>query len=199
MNYGQIKSLVEGFLQRAESELAVTWDQLLPLADELIAKTLRLESMEKTWSTTITTAETALPADFIEFKNISATINGRECPLTKFPKGYLDALTSGEGGDPVGYSVFSGVIEIGPRSADIPIAAVYYAKPAAMASDIDSNVISDNNGSVYLYALLYYASMSIQDKSQADAWLSALEAEIELANTAARWSDAGDAPQMVPA
>ena len=161
MNYGEMKALVAFYLHR--TDLDEYMPQFFELARERISKDARLIAMETTVHYDLIQPAQTLPADYAEMQSVISNQNGRRAPLRYYTKQALDALTSNNGGTPIGYTIIGGEIEIRPQSGTLSIDLNYFARPETLTNDADINTVLTNWPSLYLYSVLMYAANSIQD------------------------------------
>jgi hypothetical protein len=193
MNYGDLKSLVVWYIHR--TDLDPYMNSYFSQANELISKNARLLSMETRLAISLDSENRAtLPADFIEFRSVLQAVGGGKTPLTYYPRGRFEEMKRAYTSQFYGYTVDAGEIEAAKAGE---IDSVYYARPALLTGDLETNAVLTAYPNLYVFGMLKYANMSIQDTETEASVERQFMAEIESANDSdekARRS--GDAPQI---
>ena len=198
MNYGTLKGRVHFYLKR--DDVSAIYPQIQELANTRIASEANLIAMEVDLELDFTSQPTAdLPADFSRFKEVLATCNGRTYDLPVYSRGKLANLTAGRnrGGCPNGYAIYSNMVEVAPWTEERKLQTTYYAVPAIMQADEDTNSILDRWPTLYLFAFLQYAANSLQDIDLQNVYDGEYQSELLAANQSdafARMS--GSAPRF---
>ena len=196
MTYAQLKQLAAFYLHR--SDLEDYWDAFTSLAREKISKGARLIVMEKNLQFDFIDTVEPLPKDFIAFKSVRLEgVHGSE-PLPVYTKQQLDRLVNRSGGGtPIGFTINGGNIEIGPFTSDQTVQTTYYARPAVLVSNEDTNAVLDAWPSLYLQALIETASQAVQDTETQAVAFREFNNAIGEANESDRIAAmSGEAPQM---
>lgn len=184
MNYGELKTAVAGWINR--SDLTAVVPTFITLAEDRIfwgndapefaTAPLRVGAM---LTTVNPFSGTSLPSDWTELKRVSWILSGSIkypldfCPIEKI--GPYEGIS----GRPQFYSLKGDTIVYGPTfTNDVEI--IYYAKPAAMSGDSDTNFLLTDAPSVYLQAALLEAAIYLKDNDatmrHAKAFANALNA-----------------------
>ena len=181
MNYADLKALVISESHRADLESDVPG--FIRRAEAMIARECRatemllIATLDESSRTVADSPLYNLPDDFLEDRNLTA--DGR--PLTKVSRDAL--LRSSESGSVLVYYMrgTSTAWQIEFRAipaTDAEIELEYYARPAALALDADTNRLLNSHESVYLHAALFALYQKTQDLelSQAalDTWTDAV-------------------------
>jgi hypothetical protein len=182
MNYGLLKSLVADESHRAD--LTAQIPGFITRAEAMIARKLR--AVEMLTSVTLADADRVsadsaiytLPEGFLEERCVATT----ERELQKV--GLASLIRYQQAGSVLVYAMRGA--NIAPRiefratpAADAEIAVEYFARPAALADDADTNQLLELHESVYLHAALFALYSWTQDLELAqaafDTWLEAVE------------------------
>jgi len=195
MDLKEIRDLITFYLHR--TDLDAVMPQFFELARERISKDARLIAMETDLHLDFTGSPIALPVDFLEFRSVRANVTGGIRALKVATKNHLDTVQDISGRSPSFYAISGGNLEIAPGQNNGDIDLTYYARPAPLINDSDTNSVLDDWPSLYLYSVLTYANNSIQDTETEQVVQRQYELELERANESddnARYS--GDSPTM---
>ncbi len=195
MDFKEIKDLVTFYLHRTDLESVMP--QFFELARERISKDARLIAMEVDLHIDFIGSPVALPVDFLEFRSVRANVTGGIRALKVATKNHLDTVQDISGRSPSFYAISGGNLEIAPGQNNGDIDLTYYARPAELVNDVDTNSVLDDWPSLYLYSVLTYANNSIQDTETEQVAQRQYQLELEAANESddnARYS--GDSPTM---
>ncbi len=193
MNYGELKNLIEFYLHR--TDFAPVFPQIFEQARERIGKDARLLVMEKTAEITLTDKVGALPADFIEARHVMQAATFGKQGLQYLDRAAFAERSRRYTGGFAAYTINGLDIECGKNA---PITVYYYAAPAKLVADSDTNVITERYPNLYIYAVLSYCHNAVQDYESEQIADQRYMAELMAANEAddkARRS--GDAPAMI--
>jgi hypothetical protein len=100
----------------------------------------------------------------------------------------------GAGGDPRGYAIVGDQMEVVPEqpaNSPLELELAYYARPAPLLNEADSNRVLLEHPAVYLYATLLHTAMILRDDERVGKWSGLYVALRDTANLAwqrARWS-----------
>ena len=189
MNWGTLKSLASKFAHRTNISL---WDEIQPLALDDINLALIVQENEA--SATLPLAVTPpstiyksdLPADYVATRSVF--VDGREYS----PVDMTELL---RGPPKRGYAI-SGM-QIAVRPAGVTLDLVYSTRIAVLASDGESNFLSERYSSVYLYGLCKHAAILAQDLEMQGTFENQFLSAITTANT--KYMDAAFGPGASPA
>lgn len=166
MNYGELKTAVQGWANRAD--LAGVLPTLLALAEQRIYNGSASESGLRLESMVVTNAAYtpgALPARFLQIVRVAWSVGTRKIPLVYRT---ADGISIAENTPGIGawFSIRGGQLLLGPTITG-PIELVYYAKLPALVADADTNDLLTNHPSIYLYAALVEVAVWLQDDAMA--------------------------------
>lgn len=171
MNWLQLKTAVRDWANRTDlaDSLLLT---MLELAEQRIyggRDGLRLQSM----LVTATVTPGALPVRFVQAERVAWLTNGQRVVLQSMPTEAF-ALYEAQSGSPRFYSIRGNVLLVAPGSQAVEL--VYYARPAPLAADTDTQAVLDAYPSVYLYALLAQVGEWLRDAEMVAQYLPMLAA-----------------------
>lgn len=167
-NYSDLQASVAAWINR--TDLTAVIPDFITLAEARHSRDLRMR--KQITSTTLSTAANArgvsLPADFLEFENLSI-LTSPERQITYATVEQLDSVypNNGQTGVPSLYTIEADQILFGPTPDGIySVSALYYARFPALAT-ASTNWLLTNHPTAYLYAALMQACIYIKDKSGA--------------------------------
>lgn len=186
-NYTDLKASVAAWAHRSnDSELVAIIPDFVTLAEARISRDLRLRK-QITTATALTTANVqtvALPADWLEFENVSVAGNP-EIQLTYVPVEHLDSRfpAGGTSGQPVFYTIEGDNLLIGPIPDTVyTLNLIYYARFPALATN-STNWLMTNHPNIYLFACLIEAMFYTQDTEQLNLYNARYQAELSQLQT----------------
>lgn len=195
MTYTELKVLVNFYLHR--TDMADKLDAFFELARHRIGKDARLILLQSEADLSIVNGVAALPDDFVETKAL-AIPNGYPIQwqdVNNFDR-FARAITAG----PLAYyTIRGGSYRFAPASgteAEPAVARVtYYKKPAKLIGLDDTNVITENYPTLYLFAVLAYAHNAIQDLASEKIANINYQSEMDKANESDAFGSSGS-PSM---
>ncbi len=193
MNYGELKTLVEFYLHR--TDFVTIWNQIFDQVTERVSKDARLLAMESKAVLTLIDNAASLPADFVEARSVmQAATFGKEALQYLDRQAFENRARQYTGGFSA-YTIDGFTIEAG-KNADIDL--YYFARPASLVNDGDTNTILTAYPNLYVFGGLMYAHNAVQDYESEQVATDRYISELQAANDAdekARRS--GDAPAMI--
>lgn len=155
-DFGQLKLDVESSMARSDIP-----DFVYRLAASDV-NAMRLLPMQATTTLAVSTAETALPSDFMAIDNAYVDAEPRVPLLPLDEHGNERAYM--ESGAPRYYAIVDGAMRVNPApDGEYSVVMRYYAKLADFVFDTDTNDVLTNYPSLYLYASLHRAAIWSQD------------------------------------
>jgi hypothetical protein len=199
-NYANLKAAIENWSHRGDVKgfiddfIALTEIEMYSNPDAI----LRLRSMWKTVTlpTVVTNDFVTLPADFLESRRISITIDGIERPMSyKTPEQMNIDLTREDA--PYYFTIEGGLISFDVLPDDIyDIKLDYFAKLTPLSDAAPVNVILTDHPNIYLYgalrALQQYAMNAEEEALNYSRFIKAIQG----ANTTDRKGRYGPAPRQ---
>lgn len=170
--YAELKTAVGSWLNRAD--LTSRIPEFIFNAHASIFRTLRVREMETVDPAFSITGEyVALPATWCETRSIYLNTSPKRQLSYMDPDAQTFLFSSGTG-VPTYYTVVGSNFRFGPvPSGTYTATLVYYAKPAQMTADGDTNWLLTANPDVYLFRALIEAQGFLQDPQQAQTWAAA--------------------------
>ena len=171
--YTDLQASVAAWLNRAD--LTAIIPDFITIAEAHHSRDLRLRK-QITTTTLLTVASTrgvSLPADFLEFENLSI-LTSPERQVTYATVEQLDSVypNNGQTGVPSLYTIEADQILFGPTPDGVySVSALYYARFPSLATNT-TNWLLTNHPTAYLYAALMQACIYIKDKSSAAEYKS---------------------------
>jgi hypothetical protein len=156
MNKGAIRSHFKALLNRSDCSDALA-DTFMDQSIARIQRTLRIPSMEKQNSYTITGSTTfvVLPNDFLEIIDLYYD----KTSLSRVPMNeILTFKDGGEQGTPKFFSREDENLLIYPSPTSGSLKLNYYGQFADMTSDSDENALALSSSDLIIYGMLTYAS-----------------------------------------
>ena len=180
MNFGELKANVQSAMGRSDIP-----DYVYALTEAGIARDLRILDMETATTFSTTTGSTVtLPADFLEFKTLFIDSGGSRNPLLPMSEGN-QAVRHDSSGRPAYYALTNGAMELMPSpDGTYEITARYFARPATLTLDADTNAILTDHPDLYLYGALTHAAVWAKDTESAQTYNSAFTTAQERARKA---------------
>lgn len=193
--YSELKQWVISESHRADQ--SSNMDLFKSLAESRISKVLRVPEMVVYATTTPTENPFLLPADFLVPREVSrASTNGAgRVKMQSVNQAQLDDLSFATQGSAYYYTINGLYLEAQPSPVDTELRLIYYARPASLMNDDDTNPVLDAYPEIYLYAMLAELYLLIQDTERATAAIEVFNSEVESANEYAKWREAGEMMQ----
>lgn len=190
MNFAQLKAAIASYLDR--TDLGTQIPSFVQLAEARLARDVRVGELLSVGSLTITTGNSsvALPTDFAA----GVAVAGSGGVYTFVSPAKLTELSAQGSGDSV-YSIFGGMLRVPVAvTSNATFSVTYYAKPAALSADADTNVLLTDHPGLYLYCSLAEASVFLADDDRAPLWEAKYRKELEDLRTA-NWGESFAAEQ----
>jgi hypothetical protein len=156
MNKGDIRSHFKALLNRSDCSDTLA-DTFVDQSIARIQRTLRIPSMEKQQSYTISAATTllVLPNDFLEIINLYYD----NTSLTRVPLNQImEYKDANENGTPKFFTREGSSLLIYPHPTSGSVKLNYYGQFADMTSDSDENALAQASSDLIIYGALSYAS-----------------------------------------
>lgn len=156
MNKGDIRSHFKALLNRSDCSDTLA-DTFVDQSIARIQRTLRIPSMEKQQSYTISAATTllVLPNDFLEIINLYYD----NTSLTRVPLNQImEYKDAGENGTPKFFTREGSSLLIYPHPTSGSVKLNYYGQFADMTTDSDENALAQASSDLIIYGALSYSS-----------------------------------------
>jgi hypothetical protein len=172
-DYASLQSAVTDYLDRADLSGVVT--TFIAMGESRIYRDLRVRDMEKTTAATITNASFAVPADYVESKNLYVTDSTGNYlyELERVAPFWLRSTyqqQSGQG-QPSFYAREAGNFVVGPYpDASYPVTLLYYARLPSLSGTNTTNWLTSNNPDLIFAAAMLEAGTYQQDDQAVSYW-----------------------------
>ena len=169
--YSELSASVANWAHR--SDLGALMPDFVTMAEARISRDLRLRKQIITTTLTATAGSqaVAIPADWLEFENLTVQGAGLQRQLTYVPVEHMDAKYDASFiGLPGIYTIEGDNLLLAPTpDSDYPIGVIYYARFPSLITD-GANWLLTNHPNIYLFATLIEAMFFIQDPEQIAAF-----------------------------
>jgi hypothetical protein len=198
-NYGELKSAVGDFLNR--SDLTSVIPTFVDFAEAEFNRILRIRQMVDRAEDVIDSRFSAVPADFLEAKDLVIVTGNPVTPLefaTQQEIAQLRNTTITSAGKPRYFSVVGGQFEFLPTpDAEYSLEMTYYANITPLANDSDTNWLLTAYPDLYLYTSLMHSAPYLKDDERIAIWANlAQKAKSELVESDQSASYAGSTPRI---
>lgn len=170
-NYSDLQASVANYLGR--SDLTAVIPDFIRFAEIRMARDLRTRQMLKsaTAPTVSGDGKVALPADFLEIRDLHIQGSPR-FPLTYMsPSAFTRDAYADESGKPVNYTILSSEFLLAPMpDTNYTLEILYYAKPPVLSGSQPSNVFLANYPDALLYASLLEAEPYLINDARTQTW-----------------------------
>jgi len=180
--YTNLKTAVTDWTHRAD--LASFADDFIDLTESKLNRKLRMSEMESSTSIAVTTADLALPAGFLEMREIK--VSGSPDVVIEYltPYQFASKVTT-ETGKPRYYTIQADAIKLFPYGS-YTIEMVYYKEITPLDGTNTTNFILADFPELYLHGVLYQAFMFTKDFNAATVHGQLLDGLIEDINRISR-------------
>jgi hypothetical protein len=198
-NYGELKSAMADFLNR--SDLTSVIPTFIDFAEAEFNRTFRIRQMVARAEAVIDARFSAVPADFLEAKDLVVVTGNPVTPLqfvTQQEMAQLRNTTITSAGKPNYFSVVGEQFEFAPTpDGEYSLEMTYYANIDALSSDSDTNWLLTDYPDLYLYTSLMHSAPYLKDDERIGLWANlAKKAKEELVESDASASYAGSTPRI---
>ena len=171
-NYGELKSAVADFLNR--SDLTSVIPTFIDFAEAEFNRNLRVRQMVTRAEAVIDTRFSAVPADFIEAKDLVIVTGNPVTPLqfvTQQEMAQLRNTSITSAGKPKYFSVVGGQFEVAPTpDAEYSLEMSYFGQIDALTDDTDTNWLLREYPDIYLYTSLMHSAPYLKDDERITVW-----------------------------
>lgn len=185
-SYSGLKDTIGVWLQRTSSsdDIQVYADDFIDIAEERLARDLRIRANEATLNVTLSGGAASIPSDFIEIKHVY--IDGSPAqPLNPVPSDWLldNYPTRSSDAKPVFLAEDGGSFIFGPYpDKDYVLKGVYYKRPAALSLANETNEWTDNCPDVLLWAALVETAPFLMNDQRIATWEAKYQAAKQRVN-----------------
>lgn len=191
MNYGEIKTAVAGVAHR--TDLTALMDTFLLQAESDIRSDVRMLANEATTTLTLTTRTVAQPAGFMGVRRmvLNQADNPRQLEFLPPERLYASNIYT-ESGDPSVYTIEGSNFIFAPAPSGSPEALLHYISAFdAFTADGDTNDLATDYPGAYIYGMLKYLAIHIQDTENASVWSDIYRSNVGRANKETRRARTG--------
>lgn len=171
-NYGELKSAVADFLNR--SDLTSVIPTFIDFAEAEFNRNLRVRQMVTRAEAVIDTRFSAVPADFIEAKDLVIVTGNPVTPLqfvTQQEMAQLRNTSITSAGKPKYFSVVGGQFEVAPTPDSVySLEMSYFGQIDALTDDGDTNWLLREYPDIYLYTSLMHSAPYLKDDERITVW-----------------------------
>ena len=198
-NYGELKSTIADFLNR--SDLTSVIPTFIDFAEAEFNRNLRVRQMVLRAEAQIDARFSAVPADFIEAKDLVIVTTNPVQPLefiTQQEMAQERNTTYTAASTPRYFSVVGGQFEFVPTpDQQYSLEMSYFAKIDALSDDADTNWLLTDYPDIYLYTSLMHSAPYLKDDERIGVWSQlAAKAREELIARDASSSFNGSTPRI---
>lgn len=173
LNYIDLQQNIQDWMNRTDISNQVT--TFIQIAENKLARKLRILSMESTVNDTISNNIITLPSDYREMKLFFVNSSSASSNLTRLPSITLYARypRSGYSGIPQYFSREGYQVSFGPiPDSNYSVTYVYFKKVNALSSSNLTNWFTDNAPELLLYGSLLEAEPYIKNDERIQIWKS---------------------------
>lgn len=198
-NYGELKSTIADFLNR--SDLTSIIPTFIDFAEAEFNRNLRVRQMVVRASAPIDSRFSAVPADFVEAKDLVIVGTNPVQPLefiTQQEMAQDRNSTYTAAAKPQYFTVVGGQFEFMPTpDAEYSLEMSYFGKIDALTADSDMNWLLTDYPDLYLYTSLMHSAPYLKDDERTSVWAQlATKAREELLARDASASFNGSTPRI---
>ena len=198
-NYGELKSAVSDFLNRSDLDSVIP--TFIDFAEAEFNRNLRVRQMVKRAEAAIDSRFSAVPADFIEAKDLVIVGVNPVQPLSFITQQEMAQQRNFEyttANTPVSFTVVGDQFEFVPTpDTEYSLEMAYFAKIDALEDDADTNWLLTDYPDLYLYTALMHSAPYLKDDERTTVWAQlATKAREELLAREASASFNGSTPKV---
>jgi hypothetical protein len=190
--YADLKTSVANYLAR--TDLTDQIPDFISLAERRILREVRIRQMLVSLDLAATAGNNkiALPADFLEARDLVVVGNPTKPMNYLSPSALSRNSLSSVSGQPANYTILAEEFQLAP-SPDFAytLSLLYFAKPASLSDDNQSNILLVNLPDMLLYAALLEAEPYLMNDARLATWVSMYErasVSVEKSNETGQYS-----------
>lgn len=196
--YADLQATVAKYLARTDLNDVIP--DLISLAELRLQRDLRIRQMLKVATTTTTGGDPtiALPADFLEMREIHLVGDPIQ-PLTyESPLNFYQNYRANYSGKPAFYTVLAVEFQFAPiPDTNYTVQMLYYGKPQALSTTNTSNVFLANAADVLLYATLGEAEPYLMNDARLPTWAALYDRALASLTKSDEGSEYGGQPMTM--
>lgn len=193
--YTDLKTGVANYLAR--SDLTSQIPNFVRFAENRLRRELRIRQMLKvaTAATVSGTATVALPADFLELRDIHIDATPVRTVTYMSPSSFFRGARTTESGVPTQYTTLATEFQLAPiPDSAYTLKMLYYAAPTYLSDSNTSNVFLANCPDALLYASLAEAEPYLMNDARLATWATLYERAVQGISTSDDRSEFSGAP-----
>jgi hypothetical protein len=194
-SYSDLKTAVANYLAR--SDLTSQIPDFVRFAENRLRRELRIRQMLKvaTAATVSGTATVALPADFLELRDIHIAATPVRTVEYLSPSSFFRSARTTESGVPTQYTTLATEFQMAPiPDSAYTLKMLYYAAPTYLSDSNTSNVFLANCPDALLYASLAEAEPYLMNDARLATWATLYERAVQGISTSDDRSEFSGAP-----
>jgi hypothetical protein len=192
-DYTTLQATIANYLAR--SDLTATIPEFIRLAEDRLARDLRIRPMLKVVTTTTTASDgtVEIPADFLAMKDLHiSSSNPIQTVTFQSTSNFFRNTRATASGLPVFYTALGQEFRFAPiPDAAYTLQMLYYYKPAYMSSTVSSNLWLANTPDLLLYASLGEAEPFLMNDERLATWSAMYDRGV---NALTKSDDEGEFP-----
>ena len=192
-DYTTLQATIASYLAR--SDLTATIPEFIRLAEDRLARDLRIRPMLKVVTTTTTASDgtVEIPADFLAMKDLHISSTDPIQTVTfQSTSNFFRNTRAKASGLPVFYTALGQEFRFAPiPDAAYTLQMLYYFKPAYMSSTVSSNLWLANTPDLLLYASLGEAEPFLMNDERLATWSAMYDRGV---NALTKSDDEGEFP-----
>lgn len=192
-DYTTLQATIASYLAR--SDLTATIPEFIRLAEDRLARDLRIRPMLKVVTTTTTASDgtVEIPADFLAMKDLHiSSSNPIQTVTFQSTSNFFRNTRATASGLPVFYTALGQEFRFAPTpDAAYTLQMLYYFKPAYMSSTVSSNLWLANTPDLLLYAALGEAEPFLMNDERLATWSAMYDRGV---NALTKSDDEGEFP-----
>lgn len=196
--YSDLKNAVANYLAR--TDLSAQIPDFIALAELRLQRDLRLRQMLKVATTSTTGGDPtiALPADFLEMREMHIAANPIRTMTYEAPTNFYQNWRVSESGVPAFYTVLASEFQFAPiPDTDYTVQMLYYARPQGLSDTNTSNVFLANTPDALLYAALGEAEPYLMNDARLQTWAAMYDRAVNAITQADQGSEYGGQSMMM--
>ena len=182
-NYGELKTLIEGYLHRTDLTTSEVPD-FITLAQARVNRDLDILEMVERTTQSVSTRYTTLPTDVRKLLDVQMSITGGRKSLMPMSAAQMNTEhTSVISGEPNNYCIRGDELELQPTPDQAyTVELLYLYRFTAFSADSDTNWVLTNHPNIYVYATMMEACLFINGDERLPVFTKAYSAEVESLN-----------------
>ncbi len=180
--FSELKTAIADTINR--SDLTSVIPNWIAMFEAAVSREMRVQDMiTRNTAYSISTAFTAVPADFRQATNLRLTSTSPTKPLvfrTAADMLNLQEVHGDTAGEPVWYSVVGSNLQVVPAPGQTYTAELtYYGKLTALSDGAPSNWMLSKHPDAYLYGSLVHSAPYLKDDDRIQIWGGLVQAALE--------------------